>query len=337
VDDMGVLIIAEVGINHNGDLTIAKEMVHEAKMAGADIVKFQTFVPEQELSQYTPLTDYQRKNTRDQDFQYQIDMIKKYELSTDEFRQIKEYCEKEKIMFLSTASELVSIETLNRMNPQLWKVPSNEITDYPYLKRIGQFHKPVIMSTGISTLEEIGAAMKVLKENGAGKITLLHCTSEYPAPYEEVNLQAMQTLKNEFGCEVGYSDHTPGIEISLAAVALGATVIEKHFTLDKNMSGPDHKASIDISELRQLVKSIRNIESALGDGIKRVTVSEAKNKEIMRKSIVARRNISKGEILSEKNITTKRPGNGISPMNWEKILGSVASRDYKEDEMICEV
>ncbi len=334
---MGVLIIAEVGINHNGDLTIAKEMVHEAKMAGADIVKFQTFVPEQELSQYTPLTDYQRKNTRDQDFQYQIDMIKKYELSTDEFRQIKEYCEKEKIMFLSTASELVSIETLNRMNPQLWKVPSNEITDYPYLKRIGQFHKPVIMSTGISTLEEIGAAMKVLKENGAGKITLLHCTSEYPAPYEEVNLQAMQTLKNEFGCEVGYSDHTPGIEISLAAVALGATVIEKHFTLDKNMSGPDHKASIDISELRQLVKSIRNIESALGDGIKRVTVSEAKNKEIMRKSIVARRNISKGEILSEKNITTKRPGNGISPMNWEKILGSVASRDYKEDEMICEV
>ena len=334
---MGVLIIAEVGINHNGDLTIAKEMVHEAKMAGADIVKFQTFVPEQELSLYTPLTDYQRKNTRDQDFQYQIDMIKKYELSTDEFRQIKEYCEKEKIMFLSTASELVSIETLNRMNPQLWKVPSNEITDYPYLKRIGQFHKPVIMSTGISTLEEIGAAMKVLKENGAGKITLLHCTSEYPAPYEEVNLQAMQTLKNEFGCEVGYSDHTPGIEISLAAVALGATVIEKHFTLDKNMSGPDHKASIDISELRQLVKSIRNIESALGDGIKRVTVSEAKNKEIMRKSIVARRNISKGEILSEKNITTKRPGNGISPMNWEKILGSVASRDYKEDEMICEV
>lgn len=334
---MGVLIIAEVGINHNGDLTIAKEMVHEAKMAGADIVKFQTFVPEQELSQYTPLTDYQRKNTRDQDFQYQIDMIKKYELSTDEFREIKEYCEKEKIMFLSTASELVSIETLNRMNPQLWKVPSNEITDYPYLKRIGQFHKPVIMSTGISTLEEIGAAMKVLKENGAGKITLLHCTSEYPAPYEEVNLQAMQTLKNEFGCEVGYSDHTPGIEISLAAVALGATVIEKHFTLDKNMSGPDHKASIDISELRQLVKSIRNIESALGDGIKRVTVSEAKNKEIMRKSIVARRNISKGEILSEKNITTKRPGNGISPMNWEKILGSVASRDYKEDEMICEV
>ncbi len=334
---MGVLIIAEVGINHNGDLAIAKEMVHEAKMAGADIVKFQTFVPEQELSQYTPLTDYQRKNTRDQDFQYQIDMIKKYELSTDEFREIKEYCEKEKIMFLSTASELVSIETLNRMNPQLWKVPSNEITDYPYLKRIGQFHKPVIMSTGISTLEEIGAAMKVLKENGAGKITLLHCTSEYPAPYEEVNLQAMQTLKNEFGCEVGYSDHTPGIEISLAAVALGATVIEKHFTLDKNMSGPDHKASIDISELRQLVKSIRNIESALGDGIKRVTVSEAKNKEIMRKSIVARRNISKGEILSEKNITTKRPGNGISPMNWEKILGSVASRDYKEDEMICEV
>ena len=334
---MGVLIIAEVGINHNGDLAIAKEMVHEAKMAGADIVKFQTFVPEQELSQYTPLTDYQRKNTRDQDFQYQIDMIKKYELSTDEFRQIKEYCEKEKIMFLSTASELVSIETLNRMNPQLWKVPSNEITDYPYLKRIGQFHKPVIMSTGISTLEEIGAAMKVLKENGAGKITLLHCTSEYPAPYEEVNLQAMQTLKNEFGCEVGYSDHTPGIEISLAAVALGATVIEKHFTLDKNMSGPDQKASIDISELRQLVKSIRNIESALGDGIKRVTVSEAKNKEIMRKSIVARRNISKGEILSEKNITTKRPGNGMSPMNWEKILGSVASRDYKEDEMICEV
>ena len=282
---MGVLIIAEVGINHNGDLAIAKEMVHEAKMAGADIVKFQTFVPEQELSQYTPLTDYQRKNTRDQDFQYQIDMIKKYELSTDEFRQIKEYCEKEKIMFLSTASELVSIETLNRMNPQLWKVPSNEITDYPYLKRIGQFHKPVIMSTGISTLEEIGAAMKVLKENGAGKITLLHCTSEYPAPYEEVNLQAMQTLKNEFGCEVGYSDHTPGIEISLAAVALGATVIEKHFTLDKNMSGPDQKASIDISELRQLVKSIRNIESALGDGIKRVTVSEAKNKED-RKSVV---------------------------------------------------
>lgn len=334
---MGVLIIAEAGINHNGDIEIAKEMVREASAAGADIVKFQTFISEKEVSGRTPLTDYQRKNTAGQDFQNQLDMIKKYELSASQFREIKKCCEEERITFLSTASEMDSIEFLYEMNPGFWKIPSNEITDYPYLRRIAQFHKPIIMSTGISTLEEIGAAIEVLKENGSGKITLLHCTSEYPAPYAEVNLRAMDTLRKQFGCDVGYSDHTQGIEISLAAVALGATVIEKHFTLDRNMNGPDHKASIEISELRQLVDSVRNIEKALGDGVKRVTVSEAKNKEIVRKSIVALRKIKKGEILSEENITTKRPGNGISPMRWEEILGKRADRDYEEDEMICEV
>lgn len=331
---MKVLIIAEIGINHNGDIELAKQMVHEARVAGADIVKFQTFIPEQEVSKYTPLTNYQQKNTADEGFQSQIEMIKKYELSASQFRDIQRYCEEEQITFLSTASEMTSVELLNSMNLPLWKIPSNEITDYPYLKRIGQFHKPVIMSTGISTLDEIRAALEVLEKNGAGKITLLHCTSEYPAPYEEVNLHAMQTLRKEFGCDVGYSDHTQGIEVALAAVAMGASVIEKHFTLDKNMSGPDHKASIDAKELKQLVTSIRHIETALGDGIKRVTESEAKNKDIVRKSIVAACKIRKGEILSEENITVKRPGNGISPMRWEEVLGSVANKDYEEDEMI---
>lgn len=334
---MGVLIIAEAGINHNGDVEIAKKMVHEARAAGADIIKFQTFVPEQEVSRYTPLTDYQYENTIGENFQNQIDMIKKYELTADQFRQIKKCCEEENIAFFSTASEMASIELLNNMGMDFWKIPSNEITDYPYLKRIAQFHKPVIMSTGISTPKEIGEAIEVLEKNGSGRITLLHCTSEYPAPYEEVNLRAMQTLKKTFGCDVGYSDHTQGIEVSIAAAALGATVIEKHFTLDKSMSGPDHKASIEANELKQLVRSVRNIEKALGDGVKRVTESEARNKDIMRKSIVASRRISKGEVLSAENLTTKRPGNGISPMQWEEILGSTANRDYEEDEMICTV
>lgn len=336
-EKMKVLIIAEIGINHNGDIELAKRMVHEAHIAGADIVKFQTFIPEQEVSKYTPLTNYQQKNTSDEGFQNQMEMIKKYELSASQFREIQKYCEQEQITFLSTASEMTSIELLNSMNLPFWKIPSNEITDYPYLKRIGQFHKPVIMSTGISTLEEIRAALDVLEENGAGKITLLHCTSEYPAPYEEVNLHAMQTLKEEFRCDVGYSDHTQGIEVALAAVALGASVIEKHFTLDKNMSGPDHKASIDVQELKQLVTSIRHIENALGDGVKRVTASEEKNRDIVRKSIVAARKIRKGEIFSEENMTAKRPGNGISPMRWNEILGIPATKDYEEDEMICEV
>ena len=334
---MSVLIIAEAGINHNGDVELAKKMVLAASFAGADIIKFQTFVAEKEVSHYVPLTEYQQKNTLGENFSSQIDMIKQYELTVGDFKALKEYCKMNHIAFLSTASEIESIKVLDSMNPDLWKIPSNEITDYPYLKLIGQFHKPVLMSTGISTLKEIHDAMGVLTKNGAGKITLLHCTSEYPAPYEEVNLRAMLTLKKELGCDVGYSDHTQGIEISLAAVALGATVIEKHFTLDKTMSGPDHKASIEVNELKQLVDSVRNIENALGDGKKKVTPSEEKNKDIVRKSIVASRKIKKGEVFTEENITTKRPGNGISPMRWEEILGIAANQDYEEDEIICGV
>lgn len=332
---MGVIIIAEAGINHNGDIEIAKRMIHEAKMAGADIVKFQTFIPELEMSVSTPLTDYQQKNITDENFQNQLDMVKQYELSAGEFKELKNFCEKEGIMFLSTASDMESIEILASMDPDIWKIPSNEITDYPYLRRIAQFHKPVIMSTGISTMDEIADAIEVLKGNGTKEITLLHCTSEYPAPYGEVNLQVIQTLKERFGCNVGYSDHTLGTEISLAAVAFGASVIEKHFTLDKQMKGPDHKASIDTNELQQLVTSIRRIEKAFGDGIKRVTESEAKNKEIMRKSIVAQCKIKKGDMFSDKNIMVKRPGTGISPMKWESVLGKIADKDYEKDDMIC--
>ncbi|MDE4542536.1 N-acetylneuraminate synthase [Thermoanaerobacterium sp. R66] len=327
-----VFIIAEAGVNHNGDIENAKKLIYVAKESGADAVKFQTFKAEKVISKFAQKAEYQKKTTGESDTQ--LDMVKKLELSYKDFKELKKYCDEVEINFMSTPFDLDSIEFLNELNIDVFKIPSGEITNLPYLIKIAQTNKPIIMSTGMSTLDEIEAAINILRQNGSGEVTLLHCTTEYPAPYKDVNLRAMKTLRERFKVNVGYSDHTKGIEIPIAAVAMGATVIEKHFTLDRNMEGPDHKASLEPDELKAMVQAIRNVESALGDGIKRPTESEIKNIEIARKSIIAKRDIKKGEIFTEENITVKRPGNGISPMKWFEILGKTAVRDFKEDELI---
>lgn len=326
------LIIAEAGINHNGDMDTAYKMIDVAKEAGADIVKFQTGKPELLISKYAEKAEYQ-KNTTGSD-ESQLDMCKSFNLEYECFDKLKEYCEKVGIVFLSTPFENNSVDYLDNLGCELWKIPSGEITNYPYLVKIAKTHKTIILSTGMSTLDEIEQAICVLKENGAGEIKLLHCTTDYPAPYEDVNLLAMKTMREKFGVEVGYSDHTKGIEVAVAAVAMGATIIEKHFTLDKNMVGPDHKASLEPDELKKMVMSIRNIERAIGDGVKKVADSEDKNKNIARKSIVAKRDIAEGEIFTEENITTKRPGYGVSPMLWNSVLGTKAIKSFKEDQLI---
>lgn len=327
-----VYIIAEAGDNHNGDFNTALKLVDVAKRAGADCVKFQTFVTEEIISKYAEMAEYQKKNTGKEERQFE--MVKRLELSFDEFRKIKEYCDRVGIQFLSTPFDLKSVDFLNELGVPFFKIPSGEITNYPYLIKIAHTGKPVVMSTGMCEPDEILAAINVLEKNGSGEITLLHCNTEYPTPLKDVNLYAMRTMKKMFGKKVGYSDHTKGIEVPVAAVALGACVIEKHFTLDKNMPGPDHKASLEPDELGRMVKNIRNIEIALGDGVKRVSESERKNIAIARKSIVARRNIQEGEILTEENLAVKRPGTGINPMQWMEVLGTRAVRDFKEDELI---
>ena len=327
-----VYIIAEAGDNHNGDFNTALKLVDVAKRAGADCVKFQTFVTEEIISKYAEMAEYQNKNTGKEESQFE--MVKRLELSFDEFRKIKEYCDRVGIQFLSTPFDLKSVDFLNELGVPFFKIPSGEITNYPYLIKIAHTGKPVVMSTGMCEPDEILAAINVLEKNGSGEITLLHCNTEYPTPLKDVNLYAMRTMKKMFGKKVGYSDHTKGIEVPVAAVALGACVIEKHFTLDKNMPGPDHKASLEPDELGRMVKNIRNIEIALGDGVKRVSESERKNIAIARKSIVARRNIQEGEILTEENLAVKRPGTGINPMQWMEVLGTRAVRDFKEDELI---
>ena len=327
-----ILIIAEAGVNHNGSLELAFKMAYEAKKAGADIVKFQTGVPEKVISRYAPKADYQKKNTGSAESQ--LDMVRKLMLKFEDFIELKKYCEDIGIKFLSTPFDLDSIAFLESLGCDLWKIPSGEITNLPYLAKIAQTRRNIIMSTGMSTLEEIGAALNLLKDNGAGDITLMHCTTEYPAPFDDVNLNAILTLKKTFGLETGYSDHTKGIEIAVAAAAIGARVIEKHFTLDKNMEGPDHKASLEPEELSRMIEAVRHVEAALGTGIKEPALSERKNIEIARKSIVASKAIRKGEILTEDNITTKRPGSGITPMNWYEVLGTHAVRDFEEDELI---
>ena len=327
-----VYIIAEAGDNHNGDFNTALKLVDVAKRAGADCVKFQTFVTEEIISKYAEMAEYQKKNTGKEESQFE--MVKRLELSFDEFRKIKEYCDRVGIQFLSTPFDLKSVDFLNELGVPFFKIPSGEITNYPYLIKIAHTGKPVVMSTGMCEPDEILAAINVLEKNGSGEITLLHCNTEYPTPLKDVNLYAMRTMKKMFGKKVGYSDHTKGIEVPVAAVALGACVIEKHFTLDKNMPGPDHKASLEPDELGRMVKNIRNIEIALGDGVKRVSESERKNIAIARKSIVARRNIQDGEILTEENLAVKRPGTGINPMQWMEVLGTRAVRDFKEDELI---
>ena len=329
---MKTLIIAEAGVNHNGNFEIAKKLVDEAVKAGADIVKFQTCKAENVISRYADKAEYQKVTTGEADSQ--LEMVRKLMLTYEEYGELKKYCDEKGITFLSTAFDLPSVDYLHSIGMKLWKIPSGEITNLPLLIKIAKLHEPIIMSTGMSELSEVADAVKVLKDNGATDITLLHCTTEYPAPYADVNLKAMETMKEAFGLPVGYSDHTKGIEIPIAAVARGACVIEKHFTLDRNMEGPDHKASIEPAELTQMVSSIRNVEVAIGDGVKKVSASEMKNKDIARKSIIAKTAIKKGDVFSKENITTKRPGSGINPMKWFNLLGKTAKHDYEEDYLI---
>lgn len=327
-----IFIIAEAGDNHNGNLELAFQLVDKAAQAGADCVKFQTFVTEEVISKRAEKAEYQKESTGADESQYE--MVKKLELTFDNFRQLQQYAKEKGLMFLSTPFDIPSVDFLNSIDIPCFKIPSGEITNLPYLIRIAQTRRDIILSTGMAEIEEIEAAVKALRENGAGEISLLHCNTEYPTPMEDVNLRAMLTLKEKFSVRVGYSDHTKGIEVPIAAAAMGAEIIEKHFTLDHNMEGPDHKASLEPDELKAMVEGIRNIEKALGNGIKTASRSEKKNMDIARKSIVARRKIAKGETLTEDNLAVKRPGNGISPMKWYEILGTKAVRDFEEDEMI---
>jgi N,N'-diacetyllegionaminate synthase len=329
------LIIAEAGVNHNGDIQLAKKLIDAAAEAGVDYVKFQTFKSEKLVSRNAEKASYQKENTGDAS-ESQLKMLQKLELSEADHLELIAYCKSKSIKFLSTAFDLESIDFLNELNIDLFKVPSGEITNYPYLEKIGNLGKPIIISTGMATMEDIENAINVLTKNGTSinDITVLHCNTEYPTPMHDVNLKAMQTITERFNVPIGYSDHTLGIEIPTAAVALGATVIEKHFTLDKTLKGPDHKASLEPDELKNMVTAIRHIEKALGHGKKEPTQSELKNKDIARKSIVASRIIAKGDILTEDNITTKRPGNGISAMEWPNIIGTTAKKDYLEDDLI---
>lgn len=329
-----VIIIAEAGVNHNGDYEKAKQLALKAKEAGADYVKFQTGIPENVISRYADMAEYQKVNIGHTESQ--LDMVRKIMLDRNAFAPLKQYCDEIGIKFISTPFDLVSMDVLRPLKMDFWKIPSGEITNFPYLKKIAQLGEPVIMSTGMSEMDEIEKAIEVLCSNGLTKdqITLLHCNTEYPTPMQDVNLRAMEQMRERFGVKVGYSDHTKGIEVPIAAVAMGADVVEKHFTLDKSLPGPDHKASLEPNELKAMVDAIRNIEQALGDGEKHVSNSERRNIAIARKSIIAARNIKQGEVLTEENLTTKRPGNGVSPMRWNEVIGTCAIRDFKEDELI---
>lgn len=324
------LIIAEAGVNHNGDMDMARKMIEVAKDAGVDIVKFQTSITS--TSKFSEKAKYQKETTGEEGSG--LDMIKKLRFSFDQHRSLKEYCDRIGIQYLSTPFDFESIEFLDSLGCDFWKVPSGEIVNVPYLRKIGKTGKNIIMSTGIGTMEEIRTAMDILRENGTGSITLLQCTTEYPTPYEDINLKAMDTLRETFGVEVGLSDHSMGIEIPIAAVARGATVIEKHFTLSREMPGPDQKASIEPDELKAMVSAIRHVEAALGDGVKAPHAGEIENRHVSRKSIVASRDIKKGEILTEENIVPRHAGRGISPAKWDEVIGTAAVRDFIEDEMI---
>ena len=328
---MSIYIIAEAGVNHNGSLAIAKELAEAAKEAGADCVKFQTFKAEKLVSRSARKAAYQEGTTGEGT---QADMLKQLELSYDAFRELKAHCDRIGIRFLSTPFDPDSIAFLDTMDMPFWKVPSGEVTNAPYLAAIGKTGKPVVLSTGMCTLEEVGAAIRVLRENGSGEIRLLQCNTEYPTPFEDVNLRAMATMREAFGLETGYSDHTRGIEAPIAAAALGAGIIEKHFTLDRNMEGPDHKASLEPGELAAMVQAIRHIELALGTGVKTPSPSEQKNIAAARKSLVAARAIRQGETLTAENLAVKRPGTGVSPMQWDEVIGTKAVRDFEEDELI---
>jgi len=329
-----VFIIAEAGVNHNGSLDLAKKLIDVAVDAGADAVKFQTFKADKLVSKVAQKAEYQKQTTSAEESQYE--MIKKLELDEHAHSELISYCKEKQIMFLSTPFDHDSIEMLNDFGMPIFKIPSGEITNLPYLRHIGRLGKEVVLSTGMADLGEIEDALDVLMQTGVSKdkITVLHATTEYPCPLEDVNLRAMQAIGAAFGVKVGYSDHTQGIEVPIAAVAMGACVIEKHFTLDRGMEGPDHKASLEPAELKAMVQAVRHITQALGDGIKKPSKSEAKNMVIARKSIVAIQPIKLGELFSTENISVKRPGSGISPMRWDEVIGKKASRDFALDELI---
>lgn len=328
------IIIAEAGVNHNGDYNCAVEMVYAAKAAGADYVKFQTAVPELVISSVAPKAEYQKETTGEGESQ--LEMCRKIHLKLDDYAPLAQLCREVGIGFMSTPFDLVSIDCLAPLGMDYWKIPSGEITNLPYLRKIARKGGKVILSTGMCELEEVEAAMRVLTDNGLQRsdISLLHCNTQYPTPMRDVNLRAMDALRTLNPGAVGYSDHTQGIEVPVAAVAMGAQIIEKHFTLDKNLPGPDHKASLEPAELAAMVSAIRNIEQAIGSGQKHVSESERPNIEVARKSIVAARDIKAGELLTEENITVKRPGNGVSPMLWDSVIGTKAIRDFKADHLI---
>lgn len=329
-----VLIIAEAGVNHNGSLILAKELIDAASCAGADVIKFQSFDATKLVTKNAKKARYQIINTSNDDSQ--LKMLKKLQLTYEEQIELKSYADKKNIEFLSTAFDIESVHFLNKLNLKRFKIPSGEITNLPYLRLIGSLKKPIILSTGMSNMIEIRQALNELCSRGSMKedISILHCTTQYPAPYKDINLRAIETLKREFNTKIGYSDHSAGIEVSLAAVALGAQIIEKHITIDKNLDGPDHKASIEPNQLQNLVKSIRNISLAMGSNEKKISKSELENLRIARKSIVSRVFIKKGEVFTEENLCTKRPAEGISPMEWDKIIGKKAKKDFQVDDFI---
>ena len=331
------IIIAEAGVNHNGDINIAKKLINVASDAGADFIKFQTFKAEKIATKNAKRADYQNANLKNNDSQF--DMLKKLELSQEEHCQLIKYCKTKKIKFLSTGFDHESINFLYKIGVRLAKIPSGEITNKPFLRKVARLFPEVILSTGMADIKEVKEAVDVILNQGfdKNKLTILHCNTEYPTPMKHVNLKAMQNINEKFEVNIGYSDHTLGVEVPVAAVALGAKVIEKHFTLDRNMEGPDHQASLEPDELKLMIRSIRNIEKAIsGSGIKEPSESELKNKEIVRKSIVAIKAIKKGEVFNKSNLGVKRPGTGISPMKWDDIIGKVSSKDFKIDDLIVE-
>jgi len=334
VFDMKTLIIAEAGVNHNGDLSLARQMIDVAARAGADMVKFQTFSADRLVTRYAEKANYQQQNTDASESQYE--MLHRLELDRESHEALIQHCKKCGISFFSTAFDMLSVDFLHELGLEQFKIPSGEITNLPYLRHIGRLDKPIILSTGMSDMDEIEAALETLERAGTarGKITVLHCNTAYPTPMVDVNLNAMLTIRDQLGVAVGYSDHTPGIEVSIAAVALGATVIEKHFTLDRGLPGPDQKASLEPDELDALVSAVRNIEKAMGDGVKRPSPSELQNRAAARRSLVAARPIREGELFSEENLGVKRPGSGLSPMRWDDVVGRRAPRNFAPDEQI---
>ncbi|MBE6047090.1 MAG: N-acetylneuraminate synthase [Clostridium sp.] len=328
-----VFVIAEAGVNHNGNIDLAKELILKASMAGADAIKFQSFCADKLVLNNAKKANYQIENSNDKE-ETQYDLLKKLELGKKDIFELNNYAKEKNIMFISSPFDLDSIDILKQINMPIYKIPSGEINNVPYLRKIGKLRKKIFLSSGMCNLEEISFALNILRNEGSKDIVVLHCNTEYPTHFEDVNLKAMLQIRDKFNVDIGYSDHTLGIEVPIAAAALGAKVIEKHFTLDRDMDGPDHKASLEFEELKNMILAIRNIETCLGDGVKKVSDSERKNMNLVRKSIVAKRDIKRNEIFSDDNIAAKRPASGISVAFWDDVIGCIAKRDFKKDEMI---